>query len=849
MPKYHQDDVRRAMDDPTKVRNVALLGSMGHGKSTLMDNFGAALGYLADTKIGEQLFTLYRADEREKKTNYKCNPCHLLMDATYNDLKGESGNQTLDKEEKTGKFALTMLDTPGHIDYSPEVAAALRIADSVLCTVAVTDGVGVMMEYMIADALKERTKPTLFINKLDISILVLDKDPEELYQDISKCVQNVNVALAPAEKVEGLKDFTVNPHLGNVIFGSAFYGWAFSIRDFAKIYAKKGMDEDKMLQRLWGDNFFNAKKKTWTKVEVDDSKRAFCQFILEPIIGLHKKIMADDPKWEDMATKLGITVTTADKKLKGKALLKKVMQSWLNCADACGSMLATHAYNPKQGQAKKIPEIYKGEADSDIAKHMIACATDGDMMFQVVKMTPTGSAGRFYAIGRAFSGTVGTEKYHIRGPDFDPEDPETFACSQDGRPKSINLFLGKDIVPIINCPAGNICALDGVDGYIMKTATITNTKKTYNFSTLKFNVSCIYRIAIRPSDNKQLPKLVEGLKRLQKADMLVTCTSEPTGDHIVGGCGEEHLKTVLKDLRDEHAGVDFTRGVPNVSYKETVTCESSKQALSKSPNKHNRLYVVAAPMEEECNLAIEAHKVNMQQEVKKRARILIDEYGWDKTDCMKLWSFAPNDIAEGGANALVDQTKGIQYLNEIKESVNSGLQWAAREGPLAGENMRGCRFNLLDVKLHADSIHRGMGQLQPTARRVFFAAALLAEPRFSEPIFKCVIACPDDVVSGVRQAIAAKRGELQYEEVKDGKNVIVAFLPISETLGDDPFSKVLQTKTSGKAFATYNFDHWQLVPSNPLEADSKGEKIMFDIRERKGLKVEQPDLMDYYDRL
>jgi len=362
-------------------------------------------------------------------------------------------------------------------------------------------------------------------------------------------------------------------------------------------------------------------------------------------------------------------------------------------------------------------------------------------------------------------------------------------------------------------------------------------------------VSCIYRIAIRPADNKQLPKLVEGLKRLQRADMLVTCSSEPTGDHIVGGCGEEHLKTVLKDLRDEHAGVEFTRGVPTVSYKETVTCESSKQALSKSPNKHNRLYVVAVPMEEECNLGIEERRVTMQQELKARNRILIDDYGWEKTDCMKLWSFAPNDIAEGGANTLVDQTKGIQYLNEIKESVNAGLQWAAREGPLASENMRGIRFNLLDVKLHADSIHRGMGQIQPTARRVFFAATLLAEPRFAEPIFKCVIACPDDVIGGVRQAIAAKRGELQYEEVKEGKNTVVAFLPISETLGDEPFSKVLQTKTSGKAFATYAFDHWQQVLANPLEKGSKAEQIMFDIRERKGLKVEQPDISDYYDRL
>lgn len=132
-------------------------------------------------------------------------------------------------------------------------------------------------------------------------------------------------------------------------------------------------------------------------------------------------------------------------------------------------------------------------------------------------------------------------------------------------------------------------------------------------------------------------------------------------------------------------------------------------------------------------------------------------------------TLGPADIDVGGANVIVDQTKGIQYLNEIKESVNSGLLWASRDGPLAEENMRGIRFNLMDVKLHADSIHRGMGQIQPTARRVFYGAVLTAEARFMEPIYKVVVACPEDVVAGVRQACAACRGEIQFEEEIEGK--------------------------------------------------------------------------------
>ncbi|GFF64221.1 hypothetical protein CNMCM6936_005994 [Aspergillus lentulus] len=107
------------------------------------------------------------------------------------------------------------------------------------------------------------------------------------------------------------------------------------------------------------------------------------------------------------------------------------------------------------------------------------------------------------------------------------------------------------------------------------------------------------------------------------------------------------------------------------------------------------------------------------------ARVLADDFGWDVTDARKIWCFGPDTT---GANLLVDQTKAVQYLNEIKDSFVSGFQWATREGPIAEEPMRSIRFNVLDVTLHADAIHRGGGQIIPTARRVLYAATLLAEP-------------------------------------------------------------------------------------------------------------------------
>jgi len=282
--------------------------------------------------------------------------------------------------------------------------------------------------------------------------------------------------------------------------------------------------------------------------------------------------------------------------------------------------------------------------------------------------------------------------------------------------------------------------------------------------------------------------------------------------------------------------------------------------LSKSPNKHNRLFVKAEPLTEEVCLAIEGQTIFPNQDQKKRARMLDEKFGWDRTDGMKIWGFGPapeEASAAYGANVLVDQTKGIQYLNEIKESVNSGLLWATREGPICEETMRGCRFNLLDVKLHADSIHRGMGQLQPTTRRVFYAASMMAACRLVEPVFMCFIECTSDAQPGIMQALGTCRGELVVsEELPGGRVAVQAFVPIAETIGSTPFATVLTQKTNGKAAASYAFDHWETLPSDPLEWDvrkgvtlTKAGALMLQIRKRKGLKEEPPCFADYYDKL
>lgn len=188
-------------------------------------------------------------------------------------------------------------------------------------------------------------------------------------------------------------------------------------------------------------------------------------------------------------------------------------------------------------------------------------------------------------------------------------------------------------------------------------------------------------------------------------------------------------------------------------------------ALSKSQNKHNRLYMTCGPIDEELSKAIESGKIHPRDDFKIRARTLADEYGWDVTDARKIWCFGPETT---GPNLLVDTSKGVQYLNEIKDSCVAAFQWATKEGVCAEESMRGVRFNILDVTLHTDAIHRGGGQIIPVCRRVCYAAALLAQPGLQEPVYQVEIQCPETGLGGIYSTLNIRRGHVFAEEQRPG---------------------------------------------------------------------------------
>ncbi|CAL1168256.1 unnamed protein product [Cladocopium goreaui] len=688
MPNFTVDQMRQIMDKTDNIRSMSVIAHVDHGKSTLTDSLICKAGIISAKAAGDARFTDTRADEQERGVTIKSTGVSLYFEHDEEDGKGAIPH------------LINLIDSPGHVDFSSEVTAALRITDGAMVVVDCIEGCAVQTETVLRQALQERVRPCLFVNKVDRCILELQMEAEDMYSRFRNAIENVNVIIATYND-SLMGDVQVQPEKGTVAFGSGLHGWGFTTERFAKIYAQKmGVEKEKMMQRMWGDSFFNAKKK----------------------------------------------------------------------ADS-----------------------------SDV---------------------PTGQ-----------------ERRHLQ------------RSKEDLHVKNIQrtvLMMGRTTEQIQDVPCGNTVALVGVDQYILKSGTITTLEDAHNIADMKYSVSPVVKVAVKAKDGKDLPKLVEGLKKLSKSDPLVVCTTEESGEHVIAGCGELHVEICLKDLKDEYAQCDFIVSDPVVSYRETVAEESNQTCLAKSPNKHNRIYLKAEPMDEELSKAIEDGVVGPKADPKERAKILCEKFDWDKQVAQtKIWCYGPET---DGANLVVDATVGVQYLIEIKEHVNSAFQWATKEGPLCEENMRGIRFNLMDVTLHTDAIHRGAGQIMPPTRRCCFAAELTAKPTLQEPVFLVEITCPQEAMSGVYNCMNLRRGCVFEENQREGTPLVQvkAHLPVSESFG---FVAALRQATSGQAFPQCVFDHWENLPGNPMEKGSKMEELILGIRKRKNLKVEMPALGDYLDKL
>lgn len=893
MPNFTVDQIREAMNYPDRIRNMSVIAHVDHGKSTLTDSLIAAAGIISLGAAGNTRFTDTRQDEKDRCITIKSTGVSLYYEweepvisskpedapKAEEDAAGAEAVENVPSEVNMEKgYLINLIDSPGHVDFSSEVTAALRVTDGALVVVDCAEGVCVQTETVLRQALAERVVPCLMLNKVDRVILELKLSGEEAFLMFEKCLGEVNGIIATYQDktlftnplYKGLfgsrKDLCCDPSLGNVAFGSGLHGWGFTVTHFARMYCRKfGGELDSWMRNLWGNRFLNVKSNKWTnKSTAEDgsrNQRGFALYIMEPILTLFDAVLTEQTKkWKKMLKTLGVSLTPDELEQSGKKLLKTIMQKFLPAASALLEMIIVHLPSPRTAQQYRVDTLYTGPGDDDAASAIRKCDPSGPLMLYVSKMVPTVDRSRFFAFGRVFSGTVATgQKVHIMGPDYRPPtvDKETGEVIDHGNKKDLFiknvqrtvLMMGNRIEQIDDCPCGNTIGLVGIDQFLVKSGTLSTLDNAFSIKPMKFSVSPVVRVAVQPGNPKDIGKLMEGMRRLDKSDPCVqVVVDREQNQNIIAAAGELHLEICLKDLKEDFCGgIDIIVSEPVVSYRETITEKAPRTVMAKSTNKHNRLYFDAEPLSEDIIAAINDGRILEDQDAKARARMMADELGFDVEEARRIWNFGPIGVSTG-TNILLEATKGVQYLKEVKEHINGGFQIVCQGGVVCGEELVGACFKLKDATLHADAIHRGAGQITPAARRAIYAASLLCKPMLLEPYYLVDILAPENAMGGIYSCMSKRRGVVISEEPREGQPLVEvkAHLPVAESFG---FDADLRASTSGQAFPQCVFSHYAQIPSDPLQAGSQANATMLAIRKRKGMKEITPDIADFEDRL
>jgi len=732
MPKFKStQDILRIIGNKEQIRNFGVIAHVDHGKTTMSDSLLAASGIISPSIAGQAL----ALDSMKLEQNRQMT------------IRG--ANVTLYYEKEGKEYVINMIDTPGHIDFTGRVTRALRAIDGAVVVSDSVEGIMTQTETVTRQALEERVRPVLYINKIDRLVKELRLDAAAMQKWLSNIIADFNHLIDIYAEPELKEKWKVSIQGNSVAFGSA--------------------------KDRWGFNFKVAQKKGVSFKDVYDA------------------YTSADP--------------AAIKNLAERAPLH----------EAVLGMVVEHHPPPHVAQRYRIPKIWPGDLDSEIGKSLISCDDKGPVVMMVTTINVDPQAGRI-ATGRLFSGTVkdGDEAYLID-------------AKRPGKVQSVNIYMGNTRELVNMLPAGNIPALLGLD-YAVAGETISTVKAIPAFESIKYVSEPVVTIAVEPKHPRDLPKLVEALRKITVEDPnLIVKINEESGETLMAGMGVLHLEIATSLLQE--AGLEITTTQPLINYRETSRIKTSP-IMSKSPNKHNKIFMRVEPLNEDIIDMIRIGQIREDMDKKEMARLL-REKGWSADEAR---SVAALDVT---GNMLIDETKGVQFIQESMDSIKSGFDDVTHSGPIAHETVRGIKFVLHHFVPHEDPAHRGLAQLMPATRRSMLGSMLIADPVLLEPILGIEIKCPQEQIGTVAGILSGKRGKLLNVEQKGLISIILGEVPASETFD---LSEVMRGGTAGKALWSTYFKTWQAVPQ------SISRTLVGETRKRKGLNPEPPTPDEFIDK-
>jgi elongation factor 2 len=484
-------------------------------------------------------------------------------------------------------------------------------------------------------------------------------------------------------------------------------------------------------------------------------------------------------------------------------------------SDVVLDMVAEHFPDPLDAQPRRIPRVWRGDDSSNLATQMRDVTDDGDVVFMVTDISMDPHAGEI-ATGRLFSGTLekGQELY-VSG------------TVGTNRVQSVGIFMGGEREELDRgVPAGNIAAVTGLRDAIAG-STVSSVEMT-PFESIEHISEPVITKSVEATNMDDLPKLIQTLQQVAKEDPTIRVEiNEDTGEHLISGQGELHLEVITKRIQSNQ-GIPVQTGEPIVVYRESPQ-NASREVEGVSPNRHNKFYITVEQLSNDIVDAIQLGEVSMDMPELER-REALQEAGMDKDTSQEVEHIH-------GTNILIDDTKGIQHLNETMELVIEGLEEALDDGPLAAEPTQGALLRLHDAKLHEDTIHRGPAQVIPAIRDAVHRALIDGDIKLLEPIQDVRIDVPSAHMGSASGEIQGRRGRVDDMFQEGDLMVIEGIAPVGEMIG---FSSDIRSATEGRA--SWNTENAGFrVLSDTLQR----EKIM-EIRERKGMKLELPGSVDQF---